>query len=215
MGPTLSAAEVRERLNLTQNQLDALVAQGVLHPRRDYKGWRKFPLREVEKLTTKNRSAAEVPATSPVPTTRIPPGARAAAAFRMFGEGKNPRDVVIALEVTPAEVENLREKYAKFGREVVLTGRDLETVRELIDWHGTGATDLVRAIDRRLRYQFERGRKLQTDVAAFAERHQKKEKCTSDKHVNAGSGDASGSEGPLRGDGEGEPDSGPGVRSAG
>jgi hypothetical protein len=91
-------------------------------------------------------------------------GAAHAKAFKMFGEGKDSRDVVIACELEAPAVVELRRQWAEMGGEFTIGADTLAELRDLLDWRGSPTErGLVLGLRRRLREQFDRGVQVGSD----------------------------------------------------
>lgn len=110
-----------------------------LHPRRSADGVYLFDPREVE----------EVRARRPPPPEKVDslgPGELAAAAFKLFRDGVDVRDAVIALARQPAEVEALYADWERLGDMLFISWRIRSELSRMAR-HGLIDPDVLEAVE--------------------------------------------------------------------
>lgn len=152
---------------MPRKRLENLESRGEVHSEHDFFGKRRFNPSELDAIKRKLDRPTLSPARARAPVS----GKAAATAFRMFGQGSELRAIVLELELTPDQVTDLRLKYAQMGRDLLVSPAELEQLRELLDWKGDTGAGLVKRINERLRYQFDRGR--QTGITEATEQPQR------------------------------------------
>lgn len=153
---------------MPRNRVKKLEGAGLLHPQRDFLGRRRFDPTELDAVKQRSTPAKAAP---PARARHAIAGATAARAFRMFGEKKSLREVVLELEVAPDDALDLRRRYADFGADMLVAAAELEKLRELLDWQGETAASLVVAVNQRLRRQYLRGREEAAQKSADEDEH--------------------------------------------
>jgi hypothetical protein len=152
------------RLGVTLFRLNQLVAGGELVAMVDFWGRRKYDPAGVELLRARMQAGLKVAAKTPAAGGAA--GRAQALAFKMFAEGRPSRDVVIETQLAPDTVVELRRKYATMGGDLLVSARQLEELRDLLDWRGQPSdVELVKAVRARLRHAFARGQAVAAEPA--------------------------------------------------
>jgi hypothetical protein len=110
-----------------------------LHPRRDDTGMYLFDPAEVEAL----RSSRPAP---PEPRACTEAGELASEAFKMFRDGVDVRDVVIALKKPPDEIETLYAQWERMGGAVVFSEKVRGQLERLVA-HRAIPAEVLEAIE--------------------------------------------------------------------
>ncbi len=127
-----------------------------MKPERDFRGRQRFDPAAVEVIKAKLTRGKVRDRQS----TRFRSGEIAAEIFAAFRDGKELREIVIASKQTPEYVFQLRAQYAAMGRDLLLSPRAVEALRDLLDWQGApDEKSLIGAVSSRLRYQFQQGQR--------------------------------------------------------
>lgn len=145
-------------LGVPEDRFSLFEAAGKLKWTADLKGRRRYDPQVLGKLREEN--AREVFKHFAGRPAAKPGGEKAAAIFADFKRGVDLREIVIAHQVSPEHVQELRRQYAAMGDDLLVGAVELLELRELLDWQGTNGRSLVEAVNTRLRYQFQRGREL-------------------------------------------------------
>lgn len=150
--------QTARRLGISTGQVKKLAERGELVAAGDYYGHQRFDPAVVEQVRRRLESGGKnARAAAGTPRT-AGDGPAHARAFRLFGEGRTPRDVVIECELPVATVAELRRQFAEMGRDLLISARELEELRDVLDWRDDATpAKLIRAISARLRSSFERG----------------------------------------------------------
>jgi hypothetical protein len=152
------------RLGVTLFRLNQLVAEGELVAMVDFWGRRRYDPAGLELLRARMQAGLKVAAKTPAAGGAA--GRAQALAFKMFAEGRPSRDVVIETQLAPDTVVELRRKYATMGGDLLVSARQLEELRDLLDWRGQPTdAELLKAIRARLRQAFARGQAVAAEPA--------------------------------------------------
>jgi hypothetical protein len=152
------------RLGVTLFRLGQLVAEGELVAMTDFWGRRRYDPAGVELLRARMQAGLRV--TAKTPAAGGAAGKAQALAFKLFGEGRPAREIVVETGLAPDTVVDLRRKYASMGGDLLITARQLEELRDLLDWRGpANDVELMRAIRVRLRSAFARGQAVAAEPA--------------------------------------------------
>lgn len=148
-----------KRLGLSLFKLKRLADAGDLVAAKDFFGALRFDPVPVETLRRRLDAQGQVAARPSSPgRPRSATGKDHARVFRLFGEGRPLREIVIETELTTDTVVELRLQYAELGRDLLVSTKGVQELRELLDW-STEANErnLLAAVVARNRKQFERG----------------------------------------------------------
>lgn len=152
------------RLGITPFRLNQLVAEGELVAMNDFFGRRRFDPAGVELLRARMQAGLKHVAKAPAPGSGG--GKAQARAFKLFAEGLPSRQIVIETELAPDVVVELRRKYAAMGGDLLISGRHLEELRDVLDWRGsTNEIEFMKALRARLRNAFARGQAVAAEPA--------------------------------------------------
>lgn len=145
-------------LGVPEERFLALETAGRLKTTVDIRGHRRYDPQVLARL--RQEHAREVFKHFAGRPANRPTGEKAAAIFVDFKAGVELREIVIAHKTSPEHVSELRRQYAALGDDFLVGASELLELRELLDWSGTDGRSLVEAVNKRLRYQFQRGREL-------------------------------------------------------
>jgi hypothetical protein len=162
----LKPAAAGRRLGLSLFKLKRLADAGDLVASKDFYGALRFdpvPVETLRRRMDAQGKVAERPSSPGRPRTAT--GRDHARVFRLFGEGRELREIVMECELTTDTVVELRRQYAELGRDLLVSPKGLVELRELLDWT-TEPTErnLLAAVAARNRRQFERGMKAAAET---------------------------------------------------
>jgi hypothetical protein len=110
-----------------------------LHPRRDYGGVYKFDFQEVQALRERRPGPPE-------PRECANDGDVAAESFKLFRDGVDQRDAVIALKRAPHEIEQLYIAWERMGGAIFISDKVCSQLQRLA-MYGLMAPEVLAAIE--------------------------------------------------------------------
>lgn len=135
-------------LSISTQTLKNYEKRGVLHPlsirRQDKRG------HEQSMIVYDPKELAKIPKAGHQLYSRDS-GELASRSFQLFEEGKNNREIVIKLRITPDEVRDLRERWLDEGGAGIVINSAAKEVLEQVLGGFTDVTDLVALITKRLK----------------------------------------------------------------
>jgi DNA-binding transcriptional MerR regulator len=135
-------------LNVATQTLKNYEKRGVLHPltvrRQDKRGY------EQSMIVYDPKELAKIPRAGHQLYSRDS-GELASKAFQFFEEGKNNREIVIKLRVTPDEVRDLRERWLDDGGAGLVISNEAKDALEQVLGAFADVTDLVALVTQRLK----------------------------------------------------------------
>ncbi len=146
-------------LGLEELKFNALEKRGDLKYTVDRAGRKRFDPKVLGAVRDRHAKEVVAAAKKGLPGRKAgPPGGEICAKiFQLFGERLDLRQIVIETQTTPEDVLELRQLYADMGSDFLLSASAVREIRELIDWTGDDEKSLIKALNVRLRRQFERG----------------------------------------------------------